>query len=110
MDPQAELDALAFKAFQLLKQRGQVLVTAESCTAGLIAATLSRVPGMSVCLAGSFVVYQVDSKVAWLDLPADLIERCDVVSAEVAESMAQQALQKTPHATMAISITGHLGP
>lgn len=110
MNRQAELDTLAFRSFELLKQRGHVLVTAESCTAGLIAATLSRVPGMSVCLAGAFVVYQIDSKVAWLNVPAKLIERCDVVSAEVAESMAIQSLQKTPHATVAISITGHLGP
>ena len=110
MKQQAELDALAFRAFELLRQSGQNLVTAESCTAGLIAATLSRVPGMSVCLAGSFVVYQSDSKVAWLNIPANLIARCDVVSAEVAESMAIQALQKTPHAAIALSITGHLGP
>lgn len=110
MNLQAELDALAFKAFSLLSQSGQVLVTAESCTAGLIAATLSRVPGMSACLAGSFVVYQIESKIAWLNISAELIERCDVVSAEVADSMATQALQKTPHASIAISITGHLGP
>ena len=107
---QTELDTLAFRAFHLLGQSGQVLVTAESCTAGLIAATLSRVPGMSACLAGSFVVYQIDSKIAWLGVPAELIERCDVVSPEVAESMAVQSLQKTAHATIAISITGHLGP
>ncbi len=107
---QTELDALAFQAFDLLRASQQVLVTAESCTAGLIAATLSRVPGMSAYLAGSFVVYQIDSKIEWLNVPAELIERCDVVSAEVAECMAIQSLQKTPHATMAISITGHLGP
>jgi len=107
---QTELDALAFQAFDLLQESGQVLVTAESCTAGLIAATLSRVPGMSAYLAGSFVVYQIDSKIAWLNVPSELIERCDVVSAEVAECMAIQSMQKTPHATMAISITGHLGP
>lgn len=107
---QDELDALAFEVFDLLRARDQILVTAESCTAGLIAATLSRVPGMSVCLAGSFVVYQIDSKIAWLSIPAELIERCDVVSAEVAECMAIQSLRKTPHATLAISITGHLGP
>jgi len=110
MTSQAELDALAFRTFERLKQSNRILVTAESCTAGLIAATLSRVPGMSACLAGSFVVYQIDSKVAWLDIPAELIERYNVVSAEVAEAMATQALQKTPHAMSALSITGHLGP
>ncbi len=106
----AQLDELARKTFDGFKQRGHVLVAAESCTAGLIAATLARVPGMSACLAGSFVVYQVNSKIGWLDVPAELIERCDVVSREVAECMVSQALLKTPHASIAISITGHLGP
>ena len=49
------LDPLAFRAFELLRKTNQVLVTAESCTAGLIAATLARVPGMSAVLAGGFV-------------------------------------------------------
>lgn len=96
--------------FHALEKNGDVLVLAESCTAGLIAATLSRVPGMSRRLAGSFVVYQIDSKVAWLGVSADTIQRHDVVSREVAESMAIQALNRTPHATIAMSITGHLGP
>jgi nicotinamide-nucleotide amidase len=110
MHEQRQLDDLAQATFALLKQRGDVLVTAESCTAGLIAATLARVPGMSTCLAGSFVVYQIDSKIEWLNVSAELIERYDVVSKEVAECMATQALLKTLHATIAISITGHLGP
>ena len=110
MKSQADLDALAFRAYQLLSRQDQVLVTAESCTAGLISATLARVPGMSTCLAGGFVVYQIDSKVAWLNVPAETIARYDVVSPEVAESMALNALTKTPHAKIAISITGHLGP
>ncbi len=110
MNQQPALDAVATHAFELLSHHEQVLVTAESCTAGYIAATLSRVPGMSRCLAGAVVVYQSASKTAWLDVSADLIERFDAVSREVAEAMALQALKKTPHATIAISITGHLGP
>jgi PncC family amidohydrolase len=108
--PQRELDRLATQLFQTLEQSGDVLVLAESCTAGLIAATLARVPGMSRVLAGSFVVYQIDSKVAWLGISADAIHQHDVVSREVAEAMASKALERTPHATIAMSITGHLGP
>lgn len=104
------MDDVAFRAFGLLSQTRNVLVTAESCTAGLIAATLARVPGMSACLAGSFVVYQIDSKVVWLEVPAELIAQHNVVSSQVAEFMAVQALRKTSHATVAMSITGHLGP
>ena len=110
MSSQQDLDRLATQLFHALEQTGDVLVLAESCTAGLIAATLARVPGMSRRLAGSFVVYQIDSKVAWLGVSAHTIQRHDVVSREVAESMAAQALSRTPHATIAMSITGHLGP
>ncbi len=108
--PELELDRLATQLFHALEKNGDVLVLAESCTAGLIAATMARVPGMSRRLAGSFVVYQIDSKVAWLGVSSDTIQRHDVVSREVAESMATQALKRTPHATIAMSITGHLGP
>lgn len=104
------LDSLAFRAFDLLKKTDQVLVTAESCTAGLIAATLARTPGMSTVLAGGFVVYQVESKVTWLNISSIMIEQYGVVSSEVAQLMADAALRNTPHATIAISITGHLGP
>lgn len=110
MNTAALLDSLSQRAFELLVQHRQVLVTAESCTAGLIAATLARVPGMSAVLAGGLVVYQVASKTEWLGISYELIEREGVVSRAVAEAMASQALVKTPHATIAVSITGHLGP
>lgn len=104
------LDSLAIRAFELLKSSNQVFVTAESCTAGLITATLARVPGMSTVLAGGFVVYQVESKVSWLNVSQTTIEEHGVVSSEVARLMAEAALRNTAHATIAISITGHLGP
>ena len=104
------LDSLSFRTFELLRKTNQVLVTAESCTAGLIAASLARVPGMSTVLAGGFVVYQVESKVAWLNVSSAIIEQQGVVSSEVAQLMADAALRNTAHATIAISITGHLGP
>ena len=110
MNTDEPLDAWAFRAFDLLKKNGQVLVTAESCTAGLIVATLARVPGMSNVLAGGFVVYQVESKTAWLNISAAIIDQQGVVSSAVAQLMAEAALRNAPHATMAISITGHLGP
>ncbi len=110
MNTPETLDPLAFRAFELLRKTNQVLVTAESCTAGLIAATLARVPGMSTVLAGGFVVYQIESKVAWMNISPAVIEQHGVVSSEVAQLMADAALRNTIHATIAISITGHLGP
>ncbi len=107
---QEELDHLAMRLFQTMEQSADTLVLAESCTAGLIAATLSRIPGMSRRFAGSFVVYQSDSKTAWLGISAEMIQQHDVVSCVVAISMATQALERTPHANIAMSITGHLGP
>jgi nicotinamide-nucleotide amidase len=93
-----------------LQARQLVLVTAESCTAGLISGALSWVPGVSQWLAGALVVYQVASKIQWLHIPAETFAEHDVVSAPVAVSMVQGALRETPHASVAVSITGHLGP
>lgn len=107
---QHALDNAAHAVAVLLKELGHILVTAESCTAGLISATLARVPGVSNNLAGGFVVYQEASKFEWLGIPESVIRDHDVVSAEVARAMAESALKKTPHATVAIGITGHLGP
>jgi nicotinamide-nucleotide amidase len=107
---QCRIDKLALQLFEALSKSGDVLVTAESCTAGLIAASLARVPGMSDCLAGGFVVYQNASKVNWLSIPPELIDRCDAVSCDVARVMAENAMHQTPHASIGVSITGHLGP
>ena len=61
----SQTDPLAAEILELLQLQKATLVLAESCTCGLIAATLARIPGMSAVLAGSFVVYQIDSKAAW---------------------------------------------
>ncbi|MFN9720230.1 MAG: CinA family protein [Planctomycetota bacterium] len=107
---QKSLDQAAADVVSILRQRGDVLVAAESCTAGLIAATLARVPGVSSFFAGSMVVYQVASKSHWLGIEDSLIHKHDVVSSEIARAMAEQVLARTPHASVSIGITGHLGP
>jgi nicotinamide-nucleotide amidase len=100
----------ALTARLLLKNR-ESLVLAESCTAGLIAASLSRTPGISKALCGAFVVYQPASKAEWLDLPSSAFRAApDCVSDEIAGSMALSALEKTPKATISAAITGRLGP
>ncbi len=94
----------------LLKNR-ETLVLAESCTAGLIAASLSRTPGVSKALCGSFVVYQPEAKQEWLEIdPSAFVSAPDCVSDEVAGSMALAALEKTPVASISAAITGRLGP
>jgi nicotinamide-nucleotide amidase len=95
-----------------LKETHSRIVFAESCTAGLIAATLARVPGISAHLCGSAVVYRNETKSAWLSVSADDLanESIGPVSGEVAAAMATGVLQMTPEADIAASITGHLGP
>ena len=92
------------------KAHRAVIVTAESCTGGLLASLITEVPGSSEWFDRGYVTYAVQSKIDLLDVPADLIERHGVVSCEVAEAMARGALGKTPAATIAMSVTGLAGP
>lgn len=96
----------------LLLARHERLVLAESCTAGLVAAILGQVPGVSEFFCGSMVVYQTPIKHQWLGIATeDLIDPSfGPVSARVTESLASAILVRTPQATLAASITGHLGP
>jgi len=95
---------------QQLGQHRQRLVLAESCTAGLVAASIAHVPGVSQWFCGSAVVYQSETKCAWLGVDPDTIAEQTAVSAAVAEQLAQGVLRETHQADIAASITGHLGP
>jgi nicotinamide-nucleotide amidase len=100
------------KLYALLQQFDQRLVLAESCTAGLVAAELGRIPGISNHFCGSLVVYRNDAKVRWLGIDPAVLEDPEIgpVSPRVTESLAVSALRTTPEATLAGAITGHLGP
>jgi PncC family amidohydrolase len=93
-----------------LAERQMRVVFAESCTGGLISAELAKIPGVSDWLCGSAVTYRCDTKVQWLGVKAEDIQRHTAVSKEVAMQMARGALMRTPEASVAASITGHLGP
>jgi PncC family amidohydrolase len=95
---------------KLLAERQVKVVFAESCTAGLVSASLARVPGISEFLCGSAVTYRNDTKNGWLSVEAKLLERPGPVSRVVVENMADGVLRATPEADWAASITGHLGP
>ena len=94
----------------LLATRQIRIVLAESCTAGLAAASLARTPGISQWLCGSAVVYREATKQRWLGVSRDDLEQHTAVSQPVAGQMALGALAHTPEADLAFSITGHLGP
>jgi PncC family amidohydrolase len=95
-----------------LRDRGDRLVLAESCTAGLVAAELGQIPGISEFLCGSMVVYRTPTKTAWLGISSEILNDPAVgpVSVEVTIALARAVLEKTPEATVAAAITGHLGP
>lgn len=105
-----ELTAWAKRVVAQLRAQKVRLVLAESCTGGLAAALLARIPGVSEFLCGSAVVYQVETKARWLRVSRRLLRDPGPVSREVAAAMTTGALEATPHADIAAAVTGHLGP
>jgi nicotinamide-nucleotide amidase len=89
--------------------RRQMIVTAESCTGGLIAGALTDVPGSSEAVFGGFVTYANEAKAGMIGVPEALIEKHGAVSEQVARAMAEGAL-KTTGADIAIAVTGVAGP
>lgn len=104
-----DLIAHAEKALAHAKRQGLTVVTAESCTAGLIAVALSQVEGAGDLLQGGFVTYTKANKTKALSVDADVLEREGSVTAGVARQMACGALEHSP-ADIALAVTGVLGP
>lgn len=86
-----------------------ILTTAESCTAGLISATVAMTSGSSAWLDRAFVVYTPEAKCEMLDVNLETIEQHNITSKEVALEMASGALKKSL-ANVSISVTGVAGP
>ena len=93
----------------LCLERGLTLVTAESCTGGLIAKLITDVPGSSGYFRGGIVAYANDAKGLLLDVPGALIAAHGAVSAQVARAMATGARARTG-ASIAVAVTGVSGP
>jgi nicotinamide-nucleotide amidase len=100
---------LAETVLRLARERGETIATAESCTGGLIASSLTAVPGASSVFLGGAVTYSDDSKTAALGVPAGMLARYGAVSEEVARAMAEGA-RDAFGATHAVSVTGIAGP
>lgn len=90
---------------EYLKQHSLVVVTAESCTAGLIASRLAATPGAGEVLESAFVVYDPKAKQRQLGVPAELMEKYNLTSEPVALAMARGALRNSD-ANLAIANTG----
>jgi PncC family amidohydrolase len=104
------MSAVARRVARLLKAADCKVVFAESCTGGLVSGELTKIAGISAWHCGCVVVYRNETKQAYLNIPAALLENPGPVSREVAELMAVRVLEKTPEADVAASVTGHLGP
>ena len=94
---------------RLLTEKKVTISTAESCTGGKIAATLSSVSGASNYFKGSVVSYATQTKISVLGVANEVIAKYGVVSAEVATEMAKSA-QKLMTSDYAIATTGNAGP
>ena len=92
-----------------LLERGRTIAVAESCTGGLMAGRLTDRAGSSAYVLGGVVVYSNAAKIAFADVPAELIERHGAVSPEVAAALADGARPRFG-ASLGIGITGVAGP
>jgi nicotinamide-nucleotide amidase len=106
-DPLVTEDARALIAD--LTVRRQSVATAESLTAGLLAATLAGVTGASVVLRGGLVTYVEDTKIALAGVAPQLLDAVGPVAGPTARAMAVGARQRCA-ATWGIGLTGVAGP
>jgi PncC family amidohydrolase len=95
--------------FTALKKAKKNLVTAESCTGGLIAKLITDIPGSSEVAWGGFIVYSNKAKQKLLQVSPQILKRHGAVSKQVVEAMAFSALQLT-QADYCIAVSGIAGP
>lgn len=105
----SELRALAETVLERCRARGLTLAAAESCTGGLVAASLTEIAGSSDVVERGFVTYSNAAKSELLGVPPALIAARGAVSGEVAAAMADGALSHAP-VDLAVSVTGIAGP
>ena len=86
-----------------------LIVTAESCTGGLLSSTLTQIAGSSKWFDRAYITYSNNSKIDSLGVRGETLENFGAVSQEVANEMAKGAL-KNSEANLSISITGIAGP
>jgi nicotinamide-nucleotide amidase len=103
------IDALAAQVGQALKAAGAKLATAESCTGGWVAQSLTSIAGSSDWFERGYVTYSNAAKQEDLGVPADILDRHGAVSEETARAMAAGALKKTG-AGASLAVTGVAGP
>jgi nicotinamide-nucleotide amidase len=99
----------AMNLLETARAKGLRLATAESCTGGLVAATLTEIAGASDVFDRGFVTYSNAAKCEMLGVAQSLIDAHGAVSAEVARAMAVGAIDRSA-ADIAVAVTGIAGP
>lgn len=108
-DPVLDLRELAAHLQAICLEHGWTVVTAESCTGGLVADTLTDIPGSSGYVLGGIVAYNDVVKTGQLGVSAQMIAAHGAVSVQVARAMAAGARERLG-STFAVSVTGIAGP
>lgn len=104
-----DLMTAAEDALRICEANGIMMVTAESCTGGLISACLTAIPGSSRAFEAGFVTYANSAKETLLGVAPSLLRTHGAVSEQVAKSMARGALEHSA-AGVAVAVTGVAGP
>ena len=105
----ASLKSAADELVALAAREKLTIITAESCTSGLLATVLSEAPGAAQILHGGFVTYTKEHKAVALGVPEELLRAKSAVCDEVACAMAEGALARST-ADLVAAITGVAGP
>jgi nicotinamide-nucleotide amidase len=106
--PHTALDRAA-QALQLASTQAVRIVTAETCTAGLVSSCLTSVPGASKTFERGFVLYHDSAKATGLGVPEAVSRQYGAVSAEVTKGLAEGALAHST-AGVSVAVTGYAGP
>lgn len=99
----------ARQIIEILTEAKKTIVTAESCTGGMIATALTDIPGSSAAFYGGYVTYANTAKSRMIHVQARLVRDYGAVSNQVARAMADGA-RNTAHVDYAVAVTGIAGP
>ena len=102
-------DDLAKALASILISKGWTIALAESCTGGLVCATLTHLAGSSDWFERGYITYSNEAKAECLGVPAEMIESFGAVSEQVAKAMAE-GVQAQAGVNIGLSITGIAGP
>lgn len=105
-----DLQEQAAQLVDAMRHKQLMLVTAESCTGGLLSGLLTEIAGSSDVVERGLVTYSNAAKVELLRVPQSVLDAHGAVSAETAEAMVTGALGASRSATVAVSVTGIAGP